>query len=38
VEVVELQSSTPARLFSGVQPLQSTVLPDCAMPVDQIFL
>ena len=37
VEVIEFQSTTPARLFSGTQPIQSAVLPDWNVLVDEIF-
>jgi len=38
VEVIELQSTTPARLFWGPQRLRSTVLPDWDIPVEQVFV
>jgi Uma2 family endonuclease len=38
VEVIELQSTTPARLFWRPQRLRSTVLPDWDLPVEQIFV
>jgi hypothetical protein len=38
VEVIELQSTSPARLFWGPQRLRSTVLPDWDVPVQQIFV
>jgi Uma2 family endonuclease len=37
VEVIELQSTTPARMYWGPQRLRSTVLPDWDVPVEQIF-
>jgi Uma2 family endonuclease len=37
VEVLDLQSTTPARLFAGAEPLRSAVLPDCSLSVEQIF-
>jgi hypothetical protein len=37
VEVFELQSTTPARMFSGEQVVRSAVLPDWAVPAEQIF-
>jgi Uma2 family endonuclease len=37
VEVIELQSTTPARMFSGEQLVRSAVLPDWAVPAEQIF-
>jgi len=37
VEVIELQSTTPARLFSGTERIRSSVLPDWGVLVDQIF-
>ena len=38
VEVIELQSTTPARLFWGPQRLRSAVLPDWDLPVEQTFI
>jgi len=38
LEVIELQSTTPARLFWGPQQVRSAVLPDCHLPVEQIFV
>ena len=38
VEVIELQATTPARLFWGPQRLRSAVLPDWDLPVEQIFV
>lgn len=37
VEVIELQSTTPARMFSGTQQIRSAVLPECDIPAEQIF-
>ncbi len=37
VEVIELQSTTPARMFSGTQPIRSAVLPDWAVEAERIF-
>lgn len=37
VEVIELQSTTPARLFSGEQPVRSAVFPEWAVPAEEIF-
>jgi Uma2 family endonuclease len=38
LEVIELQSTSPARLFWGPQRLRSAVLPDWDVPVEQIFV
>jgi len=37
VEVIELQATTPARLFSGEQGVRSAVLPDWTVPAEQLF-
>jgi len=38
VEVVEPQSTTPARMFRGPERLRAAVLPDWDIPVEQIFI
>ena len=37
VEVIALQSTTPARMFRGPDRLRSSVLPDWDIPVVEIF-
>lgn len=37
VEVIELQSTTPARMFLGDQRVRSIVLPDWTVPAEQFF-
>lgn len=37
VEVIELQSTTPSRLFSGAEPIRSYVLPQWTVRAEEIF-
>lgn len=37
IEIIELQSTTPSRVFSGGEPIRSYVLPQWTVSPDQIF-
>jgi hypothetical protein len=37
VDVIEWQSTTPARLVSGTERIRSAVLPEWSVLIDQIF-